>query len=543
MNIQQVSDRLNDRAIEEGFKIAHLPELRKKYLGKKKLPSKIFTTQTIFPEYAFHHGGRDEMQFNFGEEYIDDTQWTRFALCLSLEPSHSLPNPVDDLDPLRKRFNQCIELHPDYFVGFEMWYYHKGVRSRNFSPNLITNEWFQYGNFISIGNIINKPIGKLNESDLTQILNCFDKLFPIYEFCVLQSTAELSIEKRISRLAFNTNGWIQPSGSYGKSPSKDSYEAQNGFGHEEWLFDVSKLINGYHYGFLEPVRKQHQAYAGKTYNVWLFTIDSKSKKRYWVGEIEKIEVIEKEEAEFAFKKYQELGWYSELEQQIEAADGNLTAFTNWHNHYVDLFNVRFKPEYLKVNDPYIELPENHPVINISRYNFTHFYDVFKIETDHEFTFLSGYNSESDDDSGIESKSHVRELKSIEITYLHNAISKKLTTFLRQKYGAANVVPEHPAGIVGNRIDIVVKSDTEGLTFYEIKTYNSIKTSIREAIGQLMEYAFYPDKNYASQLIILTQKHPEFDEEVSYVKFIRNKYKVPLYYQWYDYQTNTLSEKY
>jgi len=48
MNIKQIAERLNEKATTEGFKIAELPELRKKYLGKKQLAFKIFTDKTIF---------------------------------------------------------------------------------------------------------------------------------------------------------------------------------------------------------------------------------------------------------------------------------------------------------------------------------------------------------------------------------------------------------------------------------------------------------------------------------------------------------------
>lgn len=541
MNIHQIAERLNERASKESFKIDELSELRKKYLGKKKLPSKIFTKQTIFDEYAFHHGGRDEMQFNFGEEYIDKKQCTRFALCFSLEASKSLVDPVKDLEPFRKRFNLFIKSHPDLFKDFKMWYYQEEGRSKNFASQLIPDKWFQYGNFISVGNIIMKPLAELNEEDLTIILLGFDKLLPIYQYCVLQISNDSSIEKRIARLAFSTNGWIMPSGSYGKSLSPDSYEAQFGFGHEEWLFDVSKLINGYHYGFLEPIRKQFQAYTGNNYNVWLYTFDSKSKKRYWVGEIKQIEVLTKAEADFALKKYMELGWYSEMENQIDAAGGNIKAFANWHE--VDLFNIRFDPKYLKVNDPYIEIPVSHPVNNQPRYNFTHFHEEYKIEIDNEFAFIPGSNNESEDGIEVKSKNQIRELKSIEITYLHNAISKKLTALLRKEFGSNKVSSENPSGIGGNRIDIVVKSKIEGLIFYEIKTYNSLKTSIREAIGQLMEYSLWPNRKNANQLVVITQKHENIENAKIYFQHLRDTYNIPIYYQWFDFETNQLSEKF
>ena len=131
MTIHQIAKRLNEKAISEGFSIAKLPELRKKYLQKKQLPAHIFTAKTIFDgddKYAFHHGGRDEIQFNVGEEYINNVAVTRFGLCFSLEPSPSLHHPVEDLEPFRKRFNDCFETNPELFRGFNIWYFQNGQR-------------------------------------------------------------------------------------------------------------------------------------------------------------------------------------------------------------------------------------------------------------------------------------------------------------------------------------------------------------------------------------------------------------------------------
>ena len=111
MNIHQLAEALNEKAVSGGFSIAALPELRKKYLHKKQLPSNIFTEKTIFDslhKYAFHHGGRDEIQFNIGEEYFKGKTVTRFGLCFSLKSSPSLHKPVEDLEPFRERFNECI---------------------------------------------------------------------------------------------------------------------------------------------------------------------------------------------------------------------------------------------------------------------------------------------------------------------------------------------------------------------------------------------------------------------------------------------------
>jgi len=74
--------------------------------------------------------------------------------------------------------------------------------------------------------------------------------------------------------------------------------------------------------------------------------------------------------------------------------------------------------------------------------------------------------------------------------------------------------EHPAGYGANRIDIVVK-DKSDLIFYEIKTYPTLKTSIREAIGQLMEYSLWTNQKKAKQLVVITQPHGDFEKAKIY----------------------------
>jgi hypothetical protein len=161
MTVKEIAEKLNEKAIAESYQISKLPELRKLHLNKKVLPNKIFTSLTIFDDvhkYAFHHGGRDEMQFNFGEEEVGGRRYTRCGLCFSLEASQSLPDPVNDLEPFRKRFNQCIDKHATFFRGFKAWYFKDGVKHGDYQPQRIPDAWFQYGNLICIGNIINKPL-------------------------------------------------------------------------------------------------------------------------------------------------------------------------------------------------------------------------------------------------------------------------------------------------------------------------------------------------------------------------------------------------
>ena len=60
-------------------------------------------------------------------------------------------------------------------------------------------------------------------------------------------------QNKIARICWNNNSWKFPSGLKGKSKDNDAFERKYGFGYEEWLFDKRKIINGKHYGFLQPL--------------------------------------------------------------------------------------------------------------------------------------------------------------------------------------------------------------------------------------------------------------------------------------------------
>lgn len=350
--------------------------------------------------------------------------------------------------------------------------------------------------------------------------------------------------KRITRLVFNTKGWIEPSGRFGKSTAEGTHEAIHGYGHEEWLFDYGKIIDGYHYGFFEAVRRQFQAFTGKRYTVWLYTFNALTKRRLWIGEVDQVEVLTKEEAERIYQEYDRRGWLDQMEQQIIDCGANPDGFSEWKG--LDLFNVKFKSSNVRLNDPYIEIGPEHPVANFRMYSFANFEDRHIIPLDENVGInlpdAPNVDQEDNDNDDVQTSTYYREPRPVEIIYLHKAISKKLTTRLKQEYGAENVFRELNAGYGAHCIDIGVRVP-DGLHFYEIKTYTSLKSSIREAFGQLMEYCCWTTSLKARKLIVVTQPHSreEMAKAISYCAHIRATFNIPIYYQSFNMETGDFSE--
>ncbi len=120
--------------------------------------------------------------------------------------------------------------------------------------------------------------------------------------------------------------------------------------------------------------------------------------------------------------------------------------------------------------------------------------------------------------------------------LHNDIQNRLYGHLKAKLGAANVGTEIDTGS-GTAIDVATK-DGDKVTFYEIKTSKSVRASIRQAIPQLLEYAYWPDGKRADELVIVSHL-PITKPAERYLKYLREQFNLPLSYRQFDMTRNTL----
>lgn len=118
---------------------------------------------------------------------------------------------------------------------------------------------------------------------------------------------------------------------------------------------------------------------------------------------------------------------------------------------------------------------------------------------------------------------------------HNELSNMMVDYLK-KMGYSKVKAEE------NYVDIKCV-DKDGKTiFFELKTAQTVKSAIREALGQLLEYNHYPNTNKADKLIIVTKYEPE-QEDIQYLTGLRLVYNIPVYYQYFDADKKELSKEY
>lgn len=114
---------------------------------------------------------------------------------------------------------------------------------------------------------------------------------------------------------------------------------------------------------------------------------------------------------------------------------------------------------------------------------------------------------------------------------------------------SNVLKEYLLGNGFNKVETdkdyvdIRAIDPQGKQiFYELKTATTVRVSIRQALGQLLEYNHYPIAKKADKLIIVTSSKPK-NEDIQYLTGLRRIYNIPVYYQQFDMERKELSQEY
>jgi hypothetical protein len=118
-------------------------------------------------------------------------------------------------------------------------------------------------------------------------------------------------------------------------------------------------------------------------------------------------------------------------------------------------------------------------------------------------------------------------RQLDVALRHNEMQKALYDRLVSQYGQGSVTFENPSG-VGTRVDVVVQRENE-YWFYEIKTAQTPRACLREAIGQLLEYAFWPGAPNVTRLVVVGET-PIDNSGAVYLRCLRERFSLPLEYE-------------
>lgn len=333
------------------------------------------------------------------------------------------------------------------------------------------------------------------------------------------------MEEKIARICYNELGWTRPSGANGKGTLADSFEHKNSFGHEEWLFDKTKIIDGYHYGFLQQMNGF--MYAGKVLDIHLF-VYSKVFGKLYLGIIRNVECLDEKTANIVFKEYKTRGWIDEMINDVKAVGGKPEAL---YEAKSALFNIRFRfsDVYVNLSNPKI-LSQDDPSTRAT------YYKLYPKKGDFVFSKVADTHKSRGVRKATQSKSEQRvafntDFKRTEYDPQHNRIQNAVKKLLLSSGEYSSVVLEE------NSVDLIGKTTTGETHYFEVKTAPA-KKSIREALGQIMEYAYYPDEKRADKLIIIAPEQAD-KYDIRYIHHLRELFGIPVWFRYYSFIDNTL----
>ncbi|UVT20638.1 MAG: hypothetical protein H8K03_01590 [Nitrospira sp.] len=321
-----------------------------------------------------------------------------------------------------------------------------------------------------------------------------------------------SLSTYIARVCWNTKNWIQPSGDASESEADGTYASENGFGHEEWLFNFQWMIDGWKHGFLQPINRSIQKLKGSNINLRLFTITA-DRNRQYIGEINRCTVLNDAQASDAVRIYKKSGWLSQMRRQIHAVSGDTSAL---QCSPLELFNIRFKPEDATLYAPPIPVKNNDYVNRLNRYSLV---SLTGRRASVEKQWRGRVGSTKDKPTGKQKRTGRGDTL---VDLVHNELQNELASLLKTKYGRKAVVVEE------NFVDICLKVKRR-VVFIEVKSDPRAVQAVRQAIGQLLQYYFIAKTNGGPPTELIVAAPGTANAEKQFVDHLRTKWKLPIRY--------------
>ena len=184
-----------------------------------------------------------------------------------------------------------------------------------------------------------------------------------------------------------------------------------------------------------------------------------------------------------------------------------------------LFNVRYRLKNLDYFPVETYVPLDDPLRKRRRYQLYDFERMGHAPSIPKISSRSGSTA-----LPVIKQIQRRAVDVVEFTPEHARMQKKLMEELRVEYPGIKVPREK------NFVDVGVETNDE-LILFEIKSDLSPRTVIREALGQILEYAYHPKHTHALpvRLVIVGRSEPS-PEDTAYLTRLQQDFGLPLAYR-------------
>ncbi len=266
---------------------------------------------------------------------------------------------------------------------------------------------------------------------------------------------------------------------------------------------------------------------GETFSVFLYTY-TPDHQPLAVGVIRDLHVPRVSELAEVAATYRERGWLRQMEEDLEALgiSGELIS----KSPPEELANVRFMPESVTLFDPLLQIPPSHLLGGRGRYRYQAYKWDGKTGVDG-----GGESPKSTSTKSRKQKTVTQWIRAAQehaiVDPRHNRLQNALFSHLQSRYTDVRYEEDH--------VDLRYY-DTSGWCLIEVKIAATARQCIREALGQLTEYAHYPSKNTLPKLLVVGDA-PVTPDDIQYLNLLRAIYNLPLHYARWDWETQSLAE--
>lgn len=334
---------------------------------------------------------------------------------------------------------------------------------------------------------------------------------------------------RLCKVVWNDNGWVQPIPRKWNAKNANSvvaYERRTGFVHEDWLFNSEFLIQGFQYGWIEGLRTiSHNI--KKIDKLYLFSIKPDTKERLLIGILRNVEIINSNnytpQVKDRLKKY-----FPTMISHLKKAGADYSKFT-YLNEGKNYFNMRVNQNDIELFDNYIPIHDLNFRKQFNRTNSFIVDDNLQKIIDGVITIQNMGMVFKHSKPRKTKNPKTRETSSANqsINNFHEKIVHAIYMNLIDKgYSSNNISCE--TTIFGGKIaDIVLKINEKSYSIFEIKTEYDFRKSLREAIGQLLDYASW-DNNIKIQEINAVLTEVDINPNLkAYIKNIKKSLNINL----------------
>jgi len=331
----------------------------------------------------------------------------------------------------------------------------------------------------------------------------------------------------LQRLCWNSSGWRLPTGS----TSEGGYPGKMGFGHEEWNFQTDDAFDGNVYGYLfYGPSKQTLRKSGGRFQIAFWAFHPETREKLLVGYYHDATLPTPANYKQLDTYFRDQGIYDRRANELLAAVPSLgvnrareevtnEVVKHWLSFKCPVDKVEVLLDYVPLPDTvqgkYITLRFNRP---------THISEIPSIEELKEITVEE--HARTGRMTPLAEDGYYREFGA-RLKYIlprHSILSNQFSAWLRKK-GYSDVRQEKSG------VDIEFTSGSD-LCRAELKVCYSVGTTkaIREALGQLLEYNYYGNRELAKWWFIVLDQQPSSNDR-SYIANLRTELGLPLVLGW------------